>query len=198
MSLGTVPPVPVSGLLNKMTGRAFNEMWFRKAPLRKEGVIQGVGAFFHPLDGIMEWNRVYGPAGFLQWQFVVPFGAEDTLRLIVERISRHGAPAAPSPCSSASAPATPATCRSPRRAGRWRWTSRPGSRAWPSCSTGSTRRCWRPAAACTWPRTRGCGRSCWAKMYPRLEAFRKLRAEIDPGQVFMSDQALAAEPLGSR
>ena len=27
------------------------------------------------------------------------------------------------------------------------------------------------------------------EMYPRLEAFRKLRAEIDPHQVFMSDQA---------
>ena len=58
MSLGTVPPVPVSGLLNEMTGRAFNECGSARPRCAKEGVIQGVGAFFHPLDGIMEWTRV--------------------------------------------------------------------------------------------------------------------------------------------
>jgi decaprenylphospho-beta-D-ribofuranose 2-oxidase len=39
---------------------------------------------------IGSWNRLYGSRGFLQWQPVVPFGAEDVLRRIVERLSSSG------------------------------------------------------------------------------------------------------------
>jgi decaprenylphospho-beta-D-ribofuranose 2-oxidase len=85
---GWVPP----GLLNRATVRAFNELWFRKAPRVRRGELQSIGAFFHPLDGLRDWNRLYGPAGFLQHQFVVPFGAESTLRTIVERFAASGAP----------------------------------------------------------------------------------------------------------
>ena len=37
-----------------------------------------------------EWNRVYGPGGFVQYQFLVPFGQEDALRAALERISGSG------------------------------------------------------------------------------------------------------------
>jgi decaprenylphospho-beta-D-ribofuranose 2-oxidase len=67
--------------------RAFNEMWFRKAPRAERGALHSLRSFFHPLDGVRGWNRVYGSEGFLQYQFVVPFGEEQAFRRIVERLS---------------------------------------------------------------------------------------------------------------
>jgi decaprenylphospho-beta-D-ribofuranose 2-oxidase len=89
----SVPPiVPTSGVINRLSVAAFNELWYRKAPRSRQGELQSIPAYFRPLDLVGNWNRVYGRGGFLQYQFVVPFGAEDVLRTVIERISASSLP----------------------------------------------------------------------------------------------------------
>jgi FAD/FMN-containing dehydrogenase len=59
-------------VLNPVTVRVFNELYFRAHP---RGVRRGVvhpEAFFYPLDAVGHWNRMYGPRGFTQYQCVLP------------------------------------------------------------------------------------------------------------------------------
>ncbi len=76
-----------NGVLNLASVAAFNEMWFRKAPRHRQDELISLSGFFHPLDGVRDWNRIYGSTGFLQYQFVLPDGKEEQLRRILERIS---------------------------------------------------------------------------------------------------------------
>ena len=87
-----VPPGFPPGLINRYTVALANAVWYRKAPRSRTGEIQAIGPFFHPLDGIRDWNRVYGPGGFRQYQYVVPFGAEAAVRRSFELVSQARAP----------------------------------------------------------------------------------------------------------
>jgi len=59
-------------LLNRVTMGLFNEAFFRKTPAGVSKATVGYKPFFFPLDVARNWNYVYGPRGFLQYQFVVP------------------------------------------------------------------------------------------------------------------------------
>jgi decaprenylphospho-beta-D-ribofuranose 2-oxidase len=80
------------GLMNRHSIKLASAAWYAKAPRRREGELQTISQFFHPLDGIRNWNRVYGPGGFRQYQYVVPFGAEAAVRRSLELVSAHPAP----------------------------------------------------------------------------------------------------------
>jgi decaprenylphospho-beta-D-ribofuranose 2-oxidase len=86
-----VPPVvPAPGVINRLSVRAFNEVWYRRARKDRHVGIESIATYFHPLDLVGSWNRVYGRSGFLQYQFVVPFEATSTLHEIVERVASAG------------------------------------------------------------------------------------------------------------
>jgi decaprenylphospho-beta-D-ribofuranose 2-oxidase len=86
-TLARVPITPPRGLLNPLTVGAFNEFWFRKAPAHQVARPHHMSGFFHPLDGVGAWNRLYGRRGFLQYQFVVPDDHGDTVRKVIERLT---------------------------------------------------------------------------------------------------------------
>lgn len=81
------PPWAPPGLLNRVSIAAFNELWYRKSPKEAQGHIVPASFFFHPLDMIRGWNRMYGKRGFIQYQFVLPDGREDVLRRVIEQLA---------------------------------------------------------------------------------------------------------------
>lgn len=87
----SMPPVPVSPL-NRVSLGAFNEAYFRKAPRERLGALEGLAPFFYPLDVVGRWNRLYGPGGFLQYQFAVPDAGAEVVRVALERLAGIGAP----------------------------------------------------------------------------------------------------------
>ena len=87
-----VPVTAPPGLLNAASVAAFNELWFRRAPRHRVGEPQRLETFFHPLDGVRDWNRLYGPRGFVQYQFAVPDDAAETVRAAVARLAASRVP----------------------------------------------------------------------------------------------------------
>lgn len=68
----TFPLVPPISLVNAVTLRIFNMVYYYQQRARYLREIRHYETFFYPLDGVREWNRLYGPRGFYQYQCVVP------------------------------------------------------------------------------------------------------------------------------
>ena len=85
-----VPFSPPVRLVNASTLRAFNELWFRKSPRRRVGELIPLTAYLHPLDGIADWNLLYGSQGFVQYQFVVAAHHAEVVRRAISRVADSG------------------------------------------------------------------------------------------------------------
>ncbi len=67
-----VPFQPPVNLLSRPFLKLFNAAYrSRKGAARPSGAVPYQG-FFFPLDGVRDWNRLYGPRGLYQHQSVVP------------------------------------------------------------------------------------------------------------------------------
>jgi decaprenylphospho-beta-D-ribofuranose 2-oxidase len=86
-----VPFTCPSWLLSEPVVRAFNEAnYFRHGESTRRG-IQHPENFFYPLDHLLEWNRLYGPRGFTQYQCVLPEAAgRDAARRFLELLTSRG------------------------------------------------------------------------------------------------------------
>lgn len=70
-------PVPIEApdiLLNQFSMGMFNELYYRLP--RPELQVVDADRFFFPLDRISNWNCMYGPRGFIQYQCLLPPGPE--------------------------------------------------------------------------------------------------------------------------
>lgn len=87
----TMPLTPPLSLVNRLTLRPFNALYYWRQPARRTRSVAHLLPFFHPLDGIGHWNRMYGPAGFLQYQCVLPpAAAADGVATLLQEIARSG------------------------------------------------------------------------------------------------------------
>lgn len=78
-------------LLSGPAMRAFNALYYRALSGKRGTQVQTYSAFFHPLDAIANWNRLYGRRGFYQYQCVVPTGTmRDAIASLVAAIVRAG------------------------------------------------------------------------------------------------------------
>jgi FAD/FMN-containing dehydrogenase len=77
--------------VNRLTLKAFNEFYYRRQLAKPRDSLVDYRDYFYPLDGLLEWNRMYGRRGFQQYQFVVPEAtARDALHAFLHAISSTG------------------------------------------------------------------------------------------------------------
>ena len=85
----SVPFVLPTSLVTPLTVRAFNSLYYH-LPRRARGV-QHPEPFFYPLDVVSDWNRLYGPRGFTQYQCVLPEAAgRGAARRFLELLTGRG------------------------------------------------------------------------------------------------------------
>ena len=169
--------------------RAHNAYRFQRSPLRRTGTLESYGAHMFPLDRLGAWPRLYGRAGFVQYQFAVPKGQERVLERVIAALRRSSIP-----CYLAVlkdfGPAAPAPLSFPLEG----WTLALDMPA-------GVRGLGALLDACDeWVAGAG-GRVYLAKdgrlrpgvvaaMYPRLEEWRAVRERHDPERVWASDLAV--------
>lgn len=87
----TMPMVPPVSLVNRLSLKPFNSLYFHMNRMKAGRGLDYYQSFFYPLDNLLEWNRMYGPKGFFQYQSVVPRDVgKDAVKEMLDAISRSG------------------------------------------------------------------------------------------------------------
>lgn len=87
----SMPIDPPFSLVNRASLQAFNSLYFHRQQVRERRALVGYDPFFYPLDQLLHWNRMYGRAGFQQYQCVVPRAdAPAVVGAVLRAIARSG------------------------------------------------------------------------------------------------------------
>jgi decaprenylphospho-beta-D-ribofuranose 2-oxidase len=193
------PSVPIgfpSFALNRLSVTAFNELYFRRIPKQGRHRVESYGRFLYPLDGIHHWNRIYGKAGFHQFQCAVPYVEGPTaLRRLLQATAASGAASFLSVIKRLG----------PGRTGYLSFPMPGYTLAIDFPNRPGTEELYRALVAITLDHG---GRiylakdallsaEAFARMYPELPEFRRVLAEIDPGACFGSDLARRLDIRGA-
>ena len=86
----SVPVGPPFSLVNRFTLRPFNSAYYH-LKRRKARSVEHYSRFLYPLDGLTNWNLMYGPSGFYQYQCLFPAGAAaDGIKDLLAQIASAG------------------------------------------------------------------------------------------------------------
>jgi FAD/FMN-containing dehydrogenase len=67
-----LPPL----VLSRVSVGAFNTLYYHKQMSKQRSGLIDYEPFFYPLDSILQWNRLYGSQGLLQFQCVLPWASD--------------------------------------------------------------------------------------------------------------------------
>lgn len=78
--------------LNRNSVGLFNTLYYGKQFGKRTEALIDYEPFFYPLDSVLNWNRMYGKAGFLQFQCAIPWesGTQTGITRILEEIAKSG------------------------------------------------------------------------------------------------------------
>lgn len=68
----SIPFTPPFSLINAYSLPLFNQLYYSLQKKQFGRSIVHYESFFYPLDHVLNWNRLYGPHGFYQYQCVLP------------------------------------------------------------------------------------------------------------------------------
>lgn len=87
----TVPFYFPGFVLNNLTVKAFNFLYFNKQTKKEIHNFVNYETFFYPLDVVNDWNKIYGKKGFIQYQMVIPKEkGKEGMKKILETIANSG------------------------------------------------------------------------------------------------------------
>lgn len=84
----TVPVNAPAALLNRISIRVFNALYYRRGAISSRTRLIHFDRFLFPLDRLQKWNRLYGRRGFVQYQCALPRGESSSgIRALLDRVS---------------------------------------------------------------------------------------------------------------